>query len=447
MNTLFNHQKWPVVFFVILCVCAMGCQKITNNNNTQLPFLPQYKDSQLVVLRKPGVTAAAMNLKAQNMRDEYAGTVDRKVCQTCDDSLELWSGSAIAAFINSEVASPSTRPRGNPTGEDDTFSYSVNIIVKLPEENQLSFAQHPVDTISKNTDIVTVAVFDTGVDPDVTNNFTNSVPTCKTGGGRGWNFITNDAVTADVFPSKHGTVVSKFIIDQVRANAAGNRVNILPVKIFNANGASDLFSVLCGFSYAQKAGAKIINASFGFYDYGAEPNPVLLKYVEKVLTNNNVLLVAAAGNAFTDDDDYGTTLGLTSLDLRDMDINHFYPGGLAERLPNVYCVTTAFLTPPKVSPTQNHSDQIVDIGTIADFGAPDYSFKHPFAPLSLHFVVKGSSFATPIFTGKLVSWYSDIAGLVGNKADVLRHLKDRGVVFDDVPAFDPYIREGRYVNR
>lgn len=445
MNILFNHQKWPVIFFVILCACVIGCKKITPNN-TQVTFLPQYKDSQLVVWRKPGVTTENMNLKVNNLKAKYTGTLDRIVCQSCDDSLELWSGTAIAGFINSEVASPSTRPRGNPTGEDDTLRYSLNIIVHLPDEDTIAkLTLQTVLPITTNTPQVTVAVFDTGVDPAVTDNFTSNapiIPTCRPGGDRGWNFIDNNNNITDAFTAKHGTVVSKFIIDQVRANAAGNRVNILPVKIFNADGKSDLFSVLCGFSYAQKAGAKVINASFGFYDYGAEPNPVLLKYVEKVLTKNNVLLIASAGNKIDEEDIYAATwAGLPASGLRNMDIHHFYPGGLAKLLPNVYCVTTARLMPTAdISPNQNYSKVIVDIGTIADF--PDFYFKHPFDATRR---VIGSSFATPVFTGKLVSWYSAIATMLDNKENVLRYLKDNGVVFDDVPAFEARIKERHYV--
>ena len=443
MNILFNHQKWPVVFFIILCCCVMGCKR-TTNNNTQGTFLPEYKDGQLVVWRKPGVTSATMDLKVQNLKDKYTGTVVRKVCQSCDDDLELWSGTAITNYINTEVASPSTRPKGNPTGEDDTLRYSLNIIVHLPDEGQPPVVTlQPVLPITTNTAQVTVAVFDTGVDTVVTNNFTSNaptIPTCRPGGDKGWNFIDNNNTVTDTFRAKHGTVVSKFIIDQVRANATGNRVNILPVKIFDADGKSDLFSVLCGFSYAQKAGAKIINASFGFYDYGDEPNPVLLKYVEKVLTKNNVLLIASAGNKIPAEDIYARdTVRLPVSGLRNMEIHHFYPGGLAKYLPNVYCVTTAWLAPPNVSPNQNFSKIIVDIGTIADFS--DYSFKHPFDNTR---IVKGSSFATPVFTGKLVSWYSGVAGMLENKENVLNFLRTNGVVFEDI-RLTPQIKTGRYV--
>lgn len=435
-----HYKKCGIVFFVILCIAAAGC-KSSNSNNTQGTFLPEFIDGQLVVWRKTGVSSATMDIKAQNLRDRYSGTLVRKVCENCDDSLELWTGTAITNFINSEVASPSTRPRGNPSGDDDTLRYSLNIVVRLPDEGQFALAQQPVAPITTNTAQVTVAVFDTGVDGDVTNNFTSSVTTCKPAGDKGWDFINNNNNTADVYPTKHGTVVSKFIIDEVRANAAGNRVNILPVKIFGSDGSSDLFSVLCGFAYAQKAGAKIINASFGFYDYGAEPNPILLEYVRKVLTNNNILLVAAAGNAISAEDAYATsTVGLPMSGLRDLEVHHFYPGRLAKNLPNVYCVTTALLSTVGVSPTQNYSKNVVDIGAIADF--PDYSFQHPFNPL---LTMKGSSFATPIFTGKLVSWYDGYSATLDNKATILNFLKTNGVVFEDVPVLAEKIRGGRYV--
>ncbi len=437
-------QKYFVLFFALIGFCLSGCEP--TNPNDQKVYLPEHKQNELLVWRKSGVTPGSWSAKKTNFQAKYgAGLTVSKKCQNCDDGdLEVWSGSSVVNFISSEVASPTTRPRGNPTGEDDTLYYSLNFIVHLPIENDVSqFPSFVVPPFTSNLPEVTVAVFDTGVDPEITTNYTSNILSCKTGGEKGWNFVDENNNTSDRFSSRHGTVVSKFIVDEVNAHAGGNRVNILPVKIFGADGSSDLFNVLCGFSYAKKAGAKIINASFGFYYYHDDPPKLLAKYVEEVLTSNNILLVAAAGNKIPSEDAiarYG--IGVPESGLRNLELHHFYPGGLAKYLPNVYCITTARLAPTvSPSPNQNFSKNIVDIAAIADLPAV-FGFYHPFDNTKS---VAGSSFATPIFTGKLASWYSTISGALDNKATILNTMSTNAVVFNDFPALGEWIIGGRYV--
>lgn len=446
MSTHFHRKYRKLLWFSVLLIigCVTGCT-ITNDNNDKV-YLPEHRRGELVVWRKPGVSAADWSTKKANLQASYGGVLTvQKKCENCaTGDLELWSGSAITNFINTEVASPTTRPRGKPTGEDDTLYYSLNMIVRLPIEKDMpQYSRQPVPPFTSNLPEVTVAVFDTGVDGDITNSFTKDIVSCKPGGERGWNFVHENNVTDDIFPAKHGTVVSKLIVDQVKLNPSGNMVNILPVKIFDVDGSSDLFNVLCGFSYAKNAGAQIINASFGFYYYHDEPPAILLKYVEEELTNNNILLVAAAGNQIESEDyDAVGGLGITGSLLRNLDYHYFYPGGLSKYLPNVYCVTTARLAPTiDVSPRQNYSKNIVDIATIAHLPT-NYEFYHPFNNV---LSVAGSSFATPIFTGQLTSWYSTISGSLDNKASVITTLRTNGVVFNDVPALSDFVRNGQYV--
>jgi hypothetical protein len=459
MNILLNRhcQKWVIAFFVILCVSASGCLTLPkspkiSDPNTLKTTLPEYRDSQLVVWRKPGVTDDAMDKRALNFRAKYDPTSSRTFtrikCTDCDNRLEVWTGTTVKIFISTEVASPATRPGGSgggPSGEDDTLYYSLNFVVRLPiEQKPFPNQAYTVPAITSGLTPVTVAVFDTGVDPAITDGFTNIVESCKEGGERGWNFFDENMDIRDNYPAKHGTVVSKFIVDQIKENSSGNRINILPVKVFGADGSSDLFKILCGFSYAKNAGAKIINASFGYYYYDSVPPKILLEYVREVLTKYNILLVAAAGNQIPGEDERAIEAGVPHGSLRNLDYHHFYPGGLSDSLSNVYCVTTARLKPlAGISPSQNYSKTIVDIGTIAD-GSADFSFIHPFNNSP---GLKGSSFATPIFTGKLASWYSTIKDRLNNKVSVLSKMMDNRVVLSNPPLLGEWIIEGRYIRK
>jgi Subtilase family len=442
-NSFYFFNQRHLFVLIILIAFITSCTKKSPVQNKV--YLPEYKPGQLVVWRKQGISNVGWELKKANFRLVYGGTLIEKKCENCDDSLELWSGTAVENFINTEVASPRTSPRGKPSGEDDTFYYGLNMIIGLPVESPMpQFTPSPVLPFISSLPKITVAVFDTGIDEEITKNFSVDILSCKTGGNKGWNFVGNNNIIIDEFPQKHGTVVSKFIVDQVKSHMGGNMINILPVKIFDAGGSSDLFNVLCGFSYAQKAGAKIINASFGFYYYNNDSCLILKKYVEKVLTKNNILLVASAGNVIADEDIKASRyLGVPEAELRNLDFHYFYPGGLAKYLPNVFCVTTAAMTlAPVTSPNQNYSKYIVDIGTVANLPGT-YSFIHPFigAPNK----VTGSSFATPVFTGKLASWYSEIIAGMGNKEAILTALKIKGVVFDDPGPLANRVKAGRYV--
>jgi hypothetical protein len=435
--------------FCMLLFSLVSLQlKCTKPNDQKRFVLPKHRPNQLMVWRKLGVNDANWAIRKTNFKNKYGGDFAvTKKCTGCDDALEVWEGTTVQNFITGEVARAATSPKGSPSGEDDTLYYSLNFIVELPIEkrpDQYSSANLPPQT-SSNFPVITVAVFDTGIDTVITTNHTFKVPACKPGSEKGWNFVAESPNIADDFPVKHGTIVSKYILDEVKANRSGNNVNILPVKIFAPDGTSDLFAVLCGFAYAKKAGAQIINASFGFYYYIDEPPAILLKYTETMLTANNIILVAAAGNRIDAEDAEAAKLGLAGADLRNLDRHYFYPGGLSKFLPNVFCVTTANKTTGAVSPTQNFSNTRVDVGTSPVPGG-GYDFEHPFSPASPR--ISGSSFATPIFAGKLCSWYSKVVTTIPvNKELILTALKSNGVLFDDVPALNALLKNGRYVIR
>ena len=448
-------KSFPVLFSVLFCMAFIsgGCRKINANRAYILP--EEYRPYQLVVWRKPGASTDAWDAKKAYFKSLYGTAFTVKKCSSCNDDLELWEGPSVQNFISTEVVSGGTRPRGQPSGEDAASYYSVNFIVRTPFRDQLPQITALTTQLpnSSNLPPITVGVFDTGDDPAITNDYTTvAVPSCKAGGDYGWNFVADNNDVSDEQAGKHGTVVSKFIVDEVeaRTRTTGSPVNILPVKIFDRNGVCDLFDVLCGFSYAKNAGAKIINASFGFYYYkdaaGAEVPKILLEYTRKVLTSNNIILVAAAGNASPYEDSVARYLesDLTGSDLRNLNKHFFYPGGLSKYLGNVICVTTVNRALGRVSPTQNFSNTIVDIGTSNDISGT-YDFIHPF---NNTLTATGSSFATPVFTGKLCSWYNQVVTTFPiNKETIITALKTKGVVFNDTPALLAFVKNGMYVQR
>jgi hypothetical protein len=406
---------------LFIAVVNTGCPKINGGNPNagyNYPKISNYDTNQLVVWLKPNATSGALRFWLDSIRGGKAINTP-VLCQNCDNRLMLLTGPGIANFIQQATATggSGTGQKTPPQGEDSLLYYSVNFDVSFGDTTYAPFLLHgytpPRPYFAKNFADVTVAVFDTGIDSTFFNPryfYMGTPPACLgPNATNGWNFSAtppNMNWKDDFLPGRHGTTVSKFIVDQVNA-ASGNGIKLLPIKIHDSRGKGNLFSVLCGFSYAAERGAQIINASLGYYTYpkaGAAPdqNAVLLReYVKEYLTKKNILLIAAAGNDFTN----------TDPNKHDLDKVLFYPASLASDtvyLPNVIAVTTVSDVSGTVSPNQNFSARVVDVGVNAD-NASDYTFNYPFTAPSTtgagSGIVNGSSFATPIVTGKICANY------------------------------------------
>jgi subtilisin family serine protease len=410
------HAGLLLIYLVSACICFLstGC-----GNKQNIPNDAVYNVSDtfpgLIVWVKPGTPGASLDDLVRKVKALGATSIVQQ-CADCDNTLMLLKGPGPETYIQHQTApgGGGTTQGNGLSGEDGGAYYSFNFKMDFTDsieyvDSALAKAAYKIPAQPD----VTVAVFDTGIDTasiDRKYFYTGRDSLCFGALCRnGWNLSINpgDEHWVDDNNSRHGTLVSKFIIDEVN-NFGGNGVKLLPVKIQNSKGVGNLFSVLCGFSYAAKMGAKIINASFGYYAVHSQlpsttdSNAVLLKeYIKEYLTKRNILLVAAAGNRGANEADLGTMLA----NERNLDKVSFYPASLAgdPELPNVIAVTTVFETgnTGTVSPRQNFSNNVVDAGV--DAGVPSFMFRNPFFPGK---AVDGSSFATPILTGLICANYN-----------------------------------------
>jgi hypothetical protein len=440
-------------------------EQILRNNRKKKPCIDpdiivdrsnaKFIPNQLIVWKKEGVTAAEFDRWKSDNQQKYSGLVVKKLCESCDSTLELWEGDNVATFISERVAgSGGSGPIAPPSGGGDAVAcFSYNLIIDLPEQlgcvPERDAKQRPYDRPQTDGDSVIVAVFDTGLMPEMKSAYTDGVQSlCMPGGERGWNFFNRTDVTDDDYPSRHGSAVTQFIIDQ-ETRYRKRKTNILPVKIHNSHGKSDLFSILCGFAYAANSGATIINASFGFYATKGSGAPAILEqFVKKHLTANNILLVAAAGNLNSDE----TAGGPVGDDVRNLDYNPFFPASLSKTLENVVAVTTVSKEEKEVCPTQNFSNRVVDVGVNCDKIMPgDFRFESP-----LHFsnFIVGSSYATPIITGKIAQHHKELMDampLVSGKKKIvkillLQEMKRLGIINSD-PEFTTYLKDGNWADK
>lgn len=404
----------------------------------------KYIPTQLVVWKKPGVSDADFEQWKAGKLKQYSDLQVKKMCD-CDDSLELWEGDNVTTFIAEGVADAGGKnPTAPPSGGGDAIAcYTYNLIIDLPEPlgclPEQKGEERPAPPDIGGTPL-TVAVFDTGLLPELKALHTTTFTSClnRPGSDKGWNFAGNNDKTDDDYPSRHGSAVAKFITD--REGIEGKqRINILPVKVHNKDGVSDLYSILCGFAYAANCGAKIVNASFGFYAYeGAKPPEILSQFVQKHLTDRNILLVAAAGNVNPD----RTVGGVLASDIRNLNYHPFFPACLSKTHRNVLAVTTVCEKKQQVSRSQNFSNTIVDVGVDCDDEQNDFRFQSPLLPYDL---ILGSSYATPIVTGKIAQHYTDLINDLPNgkieKMLLLQAMENRGILHR-VPPLSAYIRKG-----
>ena len=394
-------MRKTIFFLAILFLSSCADRRINNpkeepkkivDNKRTFPF---YVEDELIVWGgKPDLKNKLKDEILTGPTSPGTGdTIKVETCESCDDQLELWSGEAVKTYISGEVVRSGTQTKSKASGDDSLF-YSLNFVIKVPDPGMKEIGRNLEKTGTQQGSGPLIAIFDTGINPDIIS-YPDINSSCKINGKRGWNFVNdNNDVRDDFMPQQHGTVVTKYILDSY----GKNDINILPVKILGKNGEGELFDLLCGFAYAAGSGATIINSSLGFYYYEKQPPKILVDYISKVLLPKNILLIAAAGNSESSENAKAVALGVPLGELRNIDFHYFYPGGLSTILPNVICVTTTGKSVFDVSPTQNYSDPKVGTGIPADNG---FSFKHPYHPSQL---ISGSSFATPIFTGRVYAW-------------------------------------------
>ncbi|MEJ7736675.1 MAG: S8 family serine peptidase [Chitinophagaceae bacterium] len=429
-------------YMFIVVACNTGSKRVSTDtkqpagrNDEATTFDEDTPPDQLIVWRKPGKTRQEVEKWLDYFRRRHGNVSEKYSCGSCDNSLMLLFGPGVKTYIQTEsVKGQVTAGSQSPTtGEDGPVFYSRNYRVrhKKPYMPRITSVERPspVNNLGRS---VKVAVFDTGIEPGELSNYAYnySGSSCIAGAESGWNFIKQNRDYRDDNDIKHGTIVTRFITDQV-VKAKRNRIEVLPVKTHDANGISDLFNVLCAFAYAKEMGVQVVNASFGFYvprrmlspeDDPYDPNVLLLrKYIEHYLTKNNILLITAAGNSDKVNlrrtfEEHGRPYRPT--DPRDLNQVSFYPASLARNpdFANVIAVTTVFINKGKgsVSPDQNFSKDVVDIGVMADGASKDdYVFNNPL--LNKNETVNGSSFAAPIVTGIICANYDRIKTVINRK--------------------------------
>ncbi|GAB3922131.1 hypothetical protein GCM10028804_19100 [Larkinella terrae] len=419
----------------------------------------------------------------------------------CDSSLILLEGKDLDDLkINGRELADGTRPSGGVSGDppyDISFNSgnntliwpqligesSLNYVTQLPYEpaNKDAFGPNTgpfTPTLSPNTTTpFIIAITDTGIRPGpwlggLLNFFwvnPNETPgkdidrNGMKGDMGGWNFINNSPNLYDSVG--HGTRVSSLIHEQLTGSEWAQRnVRFMFLKTFKHNGKGILFDNLCAMSYARQKGAKIINASWGYYNPSQSK---LLAYFIKELSSSGVLVVAAAGNAdSTADASAKLYWGVAPNNLRNSGLNPFWPACFSGSFSNVITATTLnaetkvalkdrnIPSNQLIGPcgNQNYSASYVNIGVLNNqphTAGSAYSFCQIVDILNQGKSTSGSSYAAPVVTGKIAAYagpnWSSSKDILYQK--LLQTTSVYGSVLKTDPKFVPFTTNGFYVFR
>jgi thermitase len=269
---------------------------------------------------------------------------------------------------------------------------------------------------NERTGCAKVAVLDTGVQtdhPDLKSNLWENTNDPSNGRDDDNNGVVDDRYGGDVVDGKgsgddkqgHGTHVAGII------GARGNNdrgiaglcwsLKIVAVRVLDADGHGNWSREIAGIDYAIKAGAKVINASFG----GPTGSDIVRDAIRRA-RDKGVLLVAASGN---DGDNADQTPAFPAA----------YPDS------NILSVA-ATNSKDKLASFSNFGDQTVDLAAPGDHVASTF-WKSDYAYMS------GTSMATPYVAAAAAmlrkqhsSWdLGDISSRLRKSGDALKALKGK----------------------
>lgn len=458
------------------CKCKNGSGHGGNKDSIRVTGIEKdsmtYRHDQVVLVFKHQPTEQEINtIKQAYLNEGLTDSIHIKKCADCDGTVQLWEATNIETFISTEGVKAGSSGSSRGAGEDSLAKYSLNYINSAPVEVTVTRRNVEVtrkDTVTGlNKDTVVIAVLDTGIDtafisskylwrnPAESGNGADDDGNCLVDDERGWNFVSNTSSVRDDNINIHGTLVSQYIINEF-SSSPSNFVQIMALKTHDQDGRADLFNSICALHYAINKGAKIINASWGFYNYHTDPLPYLDSLITSILPAHGMLFFAAAGNKIRENDSLANELyklGHGGADipdttmLRNLAINNFYPACLSRQNNNVITVTTT--DELKVSPTQNFSDIYADLAVRADsFTADHMYFRQPFRTVSFpgNNYISGSSFATPIAAGKFGASFKLNMYISGvKKSDFFNHPPAAAVIFTSPQLSNAgLIRRGKY---
>ena len=276
-----------------------------------------------IVVRYSGTTQQEREDVRQEIRLDFPA-IQIEECDCGDMDLWIFDPNTDELEIEGVV---NGLPRRNPAGKvrgDQAFDIFLPQIEPFTPQGQAGNEPSVIATVDPSS--VNIAVIDTGIDffrEEISSDtrrtlFPSAAFSDCLSTQSGWNYLgdndenrINEGNQDILDQNGHGTYVTKIIIDELEAS--GVTAQILPLKVFDAEGRGSYWDVLCALAYVKNinengGNISIVNASFGgsmpqaIFEVDAQGNPSLFAEMLEELNNLNTLVVTSAGNKGQDNE-------------------------------------------------------------------------------------------------------------------------------------------------
>ena len=254
-----------------------------------------------------------------NYSDEEATAIKEELIEllgdniqtcSCDEDIILWT---IPDSLDLNGVIAIAKSKGN-QGLDGDKNYIIDSYREIFNRGIVPSKVEEPTFIQDDTDTPVLAILDSGLDLNqlgienlqlmettTINNNINCVVQSDSGqqSNFGWNFAEGNA-DMSVDATAHGTNVLKTFVDNLQGTPL-DRFQVLPLKIFDDQGKSSYWNVVCAFSYLNQLAEMgydiaLINTSFGgqLPNFTIDEDLLALKsYIESL---EKSLIVSSAGN-------------------------------------------------------------------------------------------------------------------------------------------------------
>ena len=227
---------------------------------------PEFVKDELLVGARPGTTYAQF----QSLLDQIGGMIVEADASTGVYLIRFPTGTNVEALLRQ-------------LGRNPLIAHAeLNYVTRLPGGLSTGFPSLPA--VSPPADgSIPVAVLDSGLDPSA-----GLAPLVSAG----WDAVEPERNLSD--PDGHGTQMA-FLASGVLAadglSASGETLPLVSVRAFDEDGKTSNFALMQALAYAEKAGAKVVNMS-----WGSAVDSEFMRTAIQVAAKQGLILVAAAGN-------------------------------------------------------------------------------------------------------------------------------------------------------
>jgi thermitase len=414
-------QHLAITGALALALCLMGLLGAASSKQANALEAGAYKPNQVIVKLLPNVEIGKINADYDTkILDNALGGMDVYLLRTPADK---------------DVTTFARRLARDPLGTRDRVLYAEpNFLTEAPEEDPYGDARMRARSISttrtsesgssdrlaaKNLGLlcaagiskgngVKVAVLDTGAQLDHTALKTNFERV------KDYDFVGNDTNPSEPRRGSmvgHGTHVAG-IVDRVAPEA-----KIMPLRVLNARGSGNVFTIAKAISFAWRNEADVINLSLG-----ASSHSKLLEEMIKTAISKNVVVVAAAGNSNTN--------------------RPHYPAAGDEIL--TVASTDGLIAVTSVTYKNGYDKKswFANYGTWVDIAAPGEDIRSAF-PVDKYANWSGTSMATPFVSGQAALIHKVYGSLDPVGIERRIHNTDRDFVFDPDDALSAWTLPGQ----